>query len=75
MLISKAEVGCLKQKSRNKWLNLGDHKNSCFHSLVNVRRSKISLKCLLDSIGRPISNQAVDDYLLSRTIRVIQCSE
>jgi len=43
-----AEEAVLKQKSRNKWLQLGDQNTSYFHKIVKVRNSKNNLSHLLN---------------------------
>uniref|UniRef100_A0A2N9FNM3 Reverse transcriptase domain-containing protein n=1 Tax=Fagus sylvatica TaxID=28930 RepID=A0A2N9FNM3_FAGSY len=54
--ISNAEEAFFKQKSRNKWLNLGDQNNTYFHNLVKVRQAKATIKCLVDEDGRRFDN-------------------
>ena len=39
-----AEEGFLKQKSRVRWLKLGDHNTSFFHKVVKARNSRNSIK-------------------------------
>jgi hypothetical protein len=66
--ISSAEDNFLKQKSRNKWLNLGDGNNAFFHNSVKVRNSSNLIKMLKDANGncvqdvQRIKNLALDFY-------------
>jgi hypothetical protein len=46
--VSNAEENFLKQKSRNRWLNLGDGNNSFFHNSVKIRNSSNLIKQLKD---------------------------
>jgi len=46
--ISNAKENFLKQKSRNRWLNLGDGNNSFFHNSVKIRNSSNLIKQLKD---------------------------
>jgi hypothetical protein len=52
--ILAAKENFLKQKSRIKWLNLGDGNNSFFHNSVKVRNSNNLIKVLKDSEGNSI---------------------
>jgi len=52
--ILAAKENFLKQKSRIKWLNLGDGNNSFFHNSVKVRNSTNLIKVLKDSEGNSI---------------------
>uniref|UniRef100_A0A2N9FAP0 Reverse transcriptase domain-containing protein n=1 Tax=Fagus sylvatica TaxID=28930 RepID=A0A2N9FAP0_FAGSY len=47
----KAEESFLKQKSHNKWLNLGDQNSRFFHFQVKARQARNAIKCLMDSEG------------------------
>jgi hypothetical protein len=49
-----AEENFLKQKSRVKWLNLGDGNNAFFHNAVKVRNSTNLIKMLKDAEGNSI---------------------
>jgi phosphorylcholine metabolism protein LicD len=40
----KAQEAYLKQKSRNKWLNLGDHNNAYFHKMVKASDAKNKIR-------------------------------
>jgi hypothetical protein len=46
-----AEENFLKQKSRVKWLNLGDGNTSFFHNSVKVRNSSNLIKMVKDEHG------------------------
>ena len=52
--ISSAEEAFFKQKSRNKWLNLGDNNSSYFHCLIKTRQERNTIKCLLDGDGNQV---------------------
>jgi hypothetical protein len=54
--ISSAEENFLKQKSRNKWLNLRDGNNAFFHNLVKVRNSSNLIKMLKDANGNCVQD-------------------
>ena len=54
ILISSAEEAFFKQKSRNKWLNLGDNNSSYFHCLIKTRQERNTIKCLLDGDGNQV---------------------
>lgn len=49
--IGNAEDNFLKQKARNKWLNLGDQNNAYFHRMVKVQNSENHIKHLWDEDG------------------------
>jgi hypothetical protein len=49
--IQKAEEAFMKQKARNKWLNLGDQNSRFFHCQVKVRQARNAIKCLFDAEG------------------------
>jgi hypothetical protein len=49
-----AEENFLKQKSRMKWLNLGDGNNAFFHNSVKVKNSTNLIKVLKDNKGNSI---------------------
>jgi len=49
--VSNAEENFLKQKSRNRWLNLGDGNNFFFHNSVKIRNSSNLIKQLKDEKG------------------------
>ena len=44
--LALVEEGFLKQKSRIKWLNLGDQNSNFFHKAVKVRNSRNSIKSI-----------------------------
>ena len=52
--ISSAEEAFFNQKSRNKWLNLGDNNSSYFHCLIKTRQERNAIKCLLDGDGNRV---------------------
>lgn len=52
--ISSAKEAFFKQKSRNKWLNLGDNNSSYFHCLIKTRQERNAIKCLLDGDGNQV---------------------
>lgn len=54
--LALAEGAFLKQKSRNKWLQLGDQNIAYFHKLVKVRNSKNNLSHLLDEHGHKVED-------------------
>lgn len=57
MSINKVEGPFLKQKSRNQWLNLGDHINSYFHRVVKVfRNSKNLIKHMWGEKGKKVED-------------------
>jgi hypothetical protein len=54
--ISAAEENFLKQKSRNRWLNLGDGNNAFFHKSVKARNSSNLIKILKDEDGNRVED-------------------
>jgi hypothetical protein len=66
--ISKAEEAYFKQKSRVKWLNLGDHNSSYFHKMIKIRTSRNLITHLWDGNGVKVDEEnqikqvAVDFY-------------
>jgi hypothetical protein len=42
--LQKAEEAFMKQKARNKWLNLGDHNSRFFHCQVKARQARNAIK-------------------------------
>jgi hypothetical protein len=52
----KAEESFLKQKSHNKWLNLGDQNSRFFHFQVKAHQARNAIKCLMDSEGNRLDN-------------------
>jgi hypothetical protein len=60
--IFDAEENFLKQKARNKWLNLGDGNNAYFHKSVKARNSYNLIKVLKDAEGnRVIDMKGITD--------------
>jgi hypothetical protein len=64
--ICNAEENLLKQKSRNKWLNLGDGNNAYFHKIIKVRNSNNIVKFLWDENGNIVEDMqptSIRNYL------------
>jgi hypothetical protein len=63
--ISAAKEHFSKQKSRNKWLNLGDGNNAFFHKSVKARNSYNLIKVLKDDEGnRVIDMQKIKELAI-----------
>ena len=45
--LALTEEGFLKQKSRIKWLKLGDYNSNFFHKVVKARNSRNSIKSIM----------------------------
>jgi len=44
----------MKQKSRNKWLNLGDQNSSFFHKVIKLRYARNTIRYLYGSAGAKV---------------------
>jgi hypothetical protein len=53
-----AEEAYLKQKARNKWLQLGDQNNRFFYNQIKARQARNAIKCLIDSDGNRLEDPA-----------------
>jgi hypothetical protein len=53
-----AEEAYLKQKARNKWLQLGDQNNKYFYNQIKARQARNAIKCLVDSDGNRLEDPA-----------------
>ena len=62
--ISSAEEAFFKQKTRNKWLNLGDNNSSYFHCLIKTRQERNTIKCLLDGDGNQVEEDQIKDLVV-----------
>ncbi len=53
-----AEESYLKQKAKNKWLQLGHQNNRFFYNQIKARQARNAIKCLIDSDGNRLEDPA-----------------